>query len=37
VKSLHGAHPRLDNCLRFTVGTVEQNQRLVAELTDLLV
>ncbi len=29
VKNCHGAHPLLDNCLRFSVGTESENQRLV--------
>ena len=29
VRSLHGAHPWLENCVRFTVGTHEENQLLL--------
>ncbi len=29
VRSLHGAHPLLDRCLRFTVGTREENDLLL--------
>ncbi len=29
VKNLHGAHPKLDQCLRLTVGTAEQNSRMI--------
>ena len=36
VRSLHGAHPLLENCLRFTIGTPEENARLVAALTEML-
>ena len=36
VKNLHGAHPTLDNCLRVTVGTPEENDRFVAALREVL-
>ncbi len=29
VKKLHGGHPLLEDCLRFTVGTAEENGRLL--------
>ena len=32
VKSLHGSHPLLERCLRFTVGTPEENDRLLDAL-----
>jgi histidinol-phosphate aminotransferase len=32
VRNLHGGHPLLENCLRFTVGTPEENQQLLAAL-----
>lgn len=32
IKNLDGAHPALDNCLRVTVGTPEQNEQFVAAL-----
>ena len=32
VKNLHGAHPLLDNCLRITVGTPVENDRLLSAL-----
>jgi histidinol-phosphate aminotransferase len=32
IKNLHGAHPALDNCLRVTVGTPEQNEQFMAAL-----
>ncbi len=32
IKNLHGGHPLLDNCLRFTVGTPEDNDRVLAAL-----
>lgn len=36
VKNLHGAHRRLDNCLRLTIGTAEQNADMLASLARLL-
>jgi histidinol-phosphate aminotransferase len=36
VRNLHGSHKLLSNCLRFTIGTPEENTRLVAALTDIL-
>jgi len=36
VRNLHGADPLLANCLRFTVGTPDENARLVAALTEIL-
>ena len=32
VKSLHGSHPRLEHCLRITVGTPAENDALLAAL-----
>jgi len=32
VKKLHGSHPLLEDCLRFTVGTPEENERLLNAL-----
>ena len=32
VKNLHGAHPLLQHCLRFTVGTPQENDALLAVL-----
>jgi histidinol-phosphate aminotransferase len=32
VKKLHGSHPLLRDCLRFTVGTPEENDRLLSLL-----
>ena len=29
VRSLHGAHPLLENCVRFTVGTHHDNDLLL--------
>ena len=34
IKNLHGSHPDLENCLRVTVGTAEENQRFLAALKD---
>lgn len=36
VRILHGSHALLANTLRFTVGTPEENDRLIAALTDIL-
>jgi len=36
VRILHGSHPLLANCLRFTVGTPDENARLLAALADIL-
>ncbi len=36
VKKLDGAHPLLADCLRFTVGTAEENARLLEAVTALL-
>ena len=35
VKKLHGGHPLLQDCLRLTVGTPEENDRLLALLSRL--
>lgn len=32
IKCLDGAHPLLENCLRFTVGKAEENQALISAL-----
>lgn len=32
VRNLHGGHPLLHNCLRFTVGAPEENEQLLAAL-----
>ncbi|MEW5887565.1 MAG: histidinol-phosphate transaminase [Pseudomonadota bacterium] len=32
IKNLHGSHPRLDNCLRVTVGTPEENRAFLDAL-----
>jgi histidinol-phosphate aminotransferase len=32
VKTLHGSHPLLANCLRLTVGTADENAKLLAAL-----
>ena len=36
VRNLHGSHPLLSNCLRFTVGTPDENARLLAALSEIL-
>ena len=32
IKNVSAMHPLLSNCLRFTVGTPDENTRLLAEL-----
>jgi histidinol-phosphate aminotransferase len=32
VKNMHGTHPALGRCLRFTVGTPEENDALLRAL-----
>ena len=36
VRSLHGSHPLLEHCLRLTVGTPQENARLVEALKEAL-
>lgn len=36
VKCLHGAHPQLHDCLRFTVGTKDENRLLLQALNTIL-
>jgi histidinol-phosphate aminotransferase len=36
VKNLHGSHPLLDQCLRLTIGTPEENERLFSALVEAL-
>lgn len=36
IKKLHGSHDLLENCLRVTVGTPEENDRFLAVLQDCL-
>ena len=36
IKNLHGAHPLLNHCLRFTVGTPAENQRVLNVLPQCL-
>ena len=36
IKNLNGGHPMLQDCLRVTVGTPEENERFVAALKDSL-
>jgi histidinol-phosphate aminotransferase len=36
VRTFHGAHPLLANCLRLTVGTAEENARLLEALASIL-
>ena len=35
VKNLHGAHPLLDNCLRLTIGTPDDNAAMLAVLSSM--
>jgi histidinol-phosphate aminotransferase len=35
IKCLDGGHPLLTNCLRITVGTTSQNERLIAALNEI--
>ncbi len=37
VKNLHGSHPLLGHCLRFTVGTADENATLLAALPAAIV
>ena len=34
IKKLHGGHPLLNQCLRFTIGTPEQNSRVLEVVAD---
>jgi histidinol-phosphate aminotransferase len=34
IKTLHGSHPLLDHCLRFTVGSPDENRAVLAVLND---
>jgi histidinol-phosphate aminotransferase len=36
IKTLHGAHPLLANCLRLTVGTADENAKLIEALASVL-
>ncbi|MBV8658671.1 MAG: histidinol-phosphate transaminase [Burkholderiales bacterium] len=36
IKNLHGAHPLLNHCLRFTVGTPDENRRVLDVLPSCL-
>jgi histidinol-phosphate aminotransferase len=36
VRNLHGSHPLLANCLRLTVGTPDENARLLAALAQAI-
>ncbi|HDK37605.1 MAG TPA: hypothetical protein ENG92_01120 [Thiolapillus brandeum] len=36
VKKLHGSHPLLGDCLRFTIGKPEENQKLLQAVQDFL-
>ena len=36
IKNLHGGHPMLENCLRVTIGTPEENERFLVAFKDCL-
>jgi histidinol-phosphate aminotransferase len=36
IKNVHGSHPLLENCLRVTVGTPEENQAFLTALTKIV-
>jgi len=36
IKTLHGSHPLLANCLRLTVGTADENAKLLEALASIL-
>ena len=36
IKSMHGMHPLLDECVRLTIGTAEENALLISELHAVL-
>ncbi len=36
IKNLHGQHPQLENCLRVTVGTPDENNQFIGALQKLL-
>lgn len=36
VKNLHGAHPLLQNCLRLTIGTPEENDQVLRVLANVI-
>ena len=35
IKNLHGTHPLLDQCVRITIGTSEQNQQVLTVLAEM--
>ncbi len=36
IKNLHGVHPLLDNCLRVTIGTKEENDAFLSKLKEIM-
>jgi histidinol-phosphate aminotransferase len=36
IKKLHGAHPLLENCLRVTIGTNEENDIFLSKLNEIM-
>ena len=37
IKNLQGAHPLLENCLRVTVGTPEENELFLSKLSNIVI
>lgn len=37
VRNLHGSHPLLANCLRLTIGTADENAKLIEALASVLI
>jgi len=35
IRNLHGSHPLLANCLRLTVGTADENTKLIEALASI--
>ncbi len=36
IKNLHGVHPLLENCLRVTIGTKEENEMFLSKLMEIM-
>lgn len=36
IKKLHGTHPQLENCLRVTIGTKEENDIFLSKLNEIM-
>ena len=37
IKNLQGSHPLLENCLRVTVGTPEENKLFLSRLRNIVI